>query len=142
MTKIKPPAWTPEEDAELKTLAETMTFGEMERRKKLGRSRSALIARYNRITADSKPVVVKPKSKPRAVALMKMAGGRPSVPLEPVKQSHKPAVPKTIFELGYGDCRYPMDAPKGDAISHLFCGEPALPKSSYCQRHSFCGRGT
>lgn len=40
---------------------------------------------------------------------------------------------KTIYQLGYGDCRFPLGDAKTPA--ELFCGAHALPGKSYCEEH-------
>lgn len=42
----------------------------------------------------------------------------------------------TFADLQDGDCKWPYDAPAGSAISHVFCGHPALSEKPYCQGHT------
>lgn len=41
-----------------------------------------------------------------------------------------------LIDLQDGDCRWPFDAPAGSAVSHVFCGHPALEGKPYCPGHT------
>ena len=40
--------------------------------------------------------------------------------------------PLTIYQLGYGDCKYPVE---GDAPPYLYCGKQSDEGRSYCPPH-------
>src|SRR5262245_13406219 len=134
-------AWTKDEDKVLIEAAPALTFGEMTRRDMFpGRSKSSLIARYRRICADPKPKLAAPPKppKPRApsVSVLSVISDKTSIPLPKIKDAYRPHTPKSIFDLEPNDCRYPI--PANGPISHVFCGEPVVAKTSYCKKHASC----
>ena len=45
----------------------------------------------------------------------------------------KVAKPKTLLDLEFGDCRWPIGEPKHDDFH--FCGKPHAPGRPYCELH-------
>ena len=157
--------WTPEEDSLLLQHASTMTFEQIVHIDVLpGRNKNALIGRFHRLTANADPrseprtgnldKLKDPRSEPIPVRGRGQKAGDPASKLSATdmrrrKRASDPPLPaetgtyrplrcKSIWDLGARDCRYPFNAPKGSAVSFVFCGEPVARGSRYCKHHTFC----
>lgn len=130
---MNPYFWTPTQDAALLEYAKAKSFGEIVREGLLpGKSRSSLIARFHRLTAD-RVAEHRGKRHKRRVSVNVICAPKRSRALPLVADA--PPGRKTFWQLGACDCRYPFPAPRGEVISYLFCGEPAAAGASYCAAH-------
>jgi hypothetical protein len=106
---------------------------------KLGRefdfpfTRNAIIGKMHRLCLPPrvKPIT-QPKPKKVYARKRKRKGAGPERIVMKVQQQPRADVgePITIYQLGFGDCRYPLGN-----YPFVFCGKEQLEGSSYCPEH-------
>lgn len=119
--------WTDEEVETLRKLwSDGFSFGRIALR--IGKSRSAVSGKLDRISAGSRPTINaisfavsgKSPTNPRRLPKPKQVG------LLPVLRDGKQL---TLLDLRHNECRYPID----DEAPFHFCGHPGFP---YCEFHA------
>ena len=130
--------WSSDEDERLKSLhAQTepkLSFSQIGR--EMDRGRNAVIGRAGRLHLPPREVhggrPPNPNRPPRVrkprLRLVKPKA-RPMLPKMP-RGVIPPTIWKTLFDLEYGDCRFPL----GDR-DYVFCAMPAEEGKPYCECH-------
>lgn len=93
--------------------------------KELHCSRNAVIGKVHRLG------LCRPLSRPHTMRPRKLARADTISLVPPLVGGGK-----TIMELGYGDCRWPLGEPM--ELAEFYCGEVATLVSSYCAYHCRC----
>ena len=135
----KPPGpWTTPGMIERLVVLQARGFTSREIAQKLARefdypfTRNSIIGKMHRLCLPPrvKPIT-QPKPKKVYARKRKRKGAGPErIVMPKVQQPREAGGPITIYQLGFGDCRFPLGN-----FPFTFCGREQLEGSSYCPEH-------